>query len=59
MTNLKNRVIDNPITTVGGVLLILIGVAALVFDKIDGIEFAEIAGLGLILAGLKDPSWIK
>jgi len=56
---IKCRVMNNLVTTIAGMILIVGAALAVTLGKIDGIAFAEVSGLGLILAGLKDPSWIK
>lgn len=59
MSDLKNRLTCSPITSSVGGVVIVSATIAFVFGKIDGIVFAELSALGLVLLGLKDPSWLK
>jgi len=54
VTDAKNYVIKNWITTVVGVVLVLAGLVLLVIDKLDGGDFAIVSGVGAGLMGAKD-----
>jgi len=59
MKTLKERITENPLTSVIGGVMLLGATAALIFGKIDTLAFAELSAISLLLLGLKDPAWVR
>lgn len=59
-TTVKKSVVDSPITTIMGVIIVLGSVTAFIFDKVDAVQFGELLFLGLGLVGIRDPKhWVR